>query len=135
MRANGINKPGEMYLLGRDGTKWLTKLILDNKGTMKMRKGWKDFVKENDLKSSFTLKLMWEDTTPVLSLCGAESTSDSEQEEVSKAIDKESLFLDPSNNENNKEENQKQFVTLTITPSGVKKCRLVCLSNNSCFRD
>lgn len=116
-----------MYLLGRDGTKWLTKLILDNKGTMKMRKGWKDFVKENDLKSSFTLKLIWVDTTPVLSLCGAESTSDSEQEEVSKAI--------KSNNENNKEENQKQFVTLTITPSGVKKCRLVCLLNNSCFRD
>ncbi|XP_010429449.1 PREDICTED: B3 domain-containing protein REM13-like isoform X2 [Camelina sativa] len=104
VRENGI-KPGEMYLLGKDGKKWLIKLILDNKGTTKMRKGWKDFVKENNLKSSFTLKLIWEDTTPVLSLCDAESTSDSEQEDCS-----------PSS--------QKQFVTLTITSSGIKKCRL-----------
>ncbi|XP_019083485.1 PREDICTED: B3 domain-containing protein REM13-like isoform X2 [Camelina sativa] len=104
LRENDI-KPGEMYLLGKDGKKWLTKLILDNKGTMKMRKGWKDFVKENNLKSSFTLKLIWEDTTPVLSLSDAEPTSDREKEDSS-----------PSS--------QKQFVTLTITSSGIKKCRL-----------
>ncbi|XP_010472476.1 PREDICTED: B3 domain-containing protein REM13-like isoform X2 [Camelina sativa] len=108
LRENGI-KPGEMYLLGKDGKKWLTKLILDNKGTMKMRKGWKDFVKENNLKSSFTLKLICEDTTPVLSLCDAESISDSEQEDCP-----------PSS--------QKQFVTLKITSSGVKKCRLMVQS-------
>lgn len=84
------------------------------------------------------------------SLCSADSTSDSEQEEYFKAIKKQSLFKDPSNidnsskDQNNKEENMswerkkrgrdstpsslKQFVTLTITPSSVRQCRLVSLS-------
>lgn len=84
--------------------------------------------------------MIWEETTPVLSLCSPESNSDREQEEISKAIEKHSLFIDPSNRDkisnNDKEENmswerkkdhlksrdstlssQKQFVTITITPS------------------
>lgn len=93
---------------------------------------------------------MWEDTNPVFSLCSADSTSDKEQEEYFKAIKKRSLFIDPSNIDNSskdkydKEENMSwerkkrgrdstpssliQFVTLTITPSSVRQCRLVSLS-------
>ncbi|KAL0885958.1 hypothetical protein Bca101_009941 [Brassica carinata] len=146
VRENGINKPGEIYLLGKDGTKWPTNLLRDNIGRMSLGKGWKEFVKANGVESGFTLKLMWEDTTPVFSLCSADSTSDKEQEEYFKAIKKQSLFIDPSNidtsskDEYNKEANMswerkkrgrdstpsslKQFVTLTITPSSVRQCRL-----------
>jgi hypothetical protein len=140
VRENGINKPGEICLLDKHGRKWLTSLLLDSKGTMSLGKGWKEFVKANSLETGFTLKLIWEETTPVLSLCSPESNSDREQEEISKAIEKHSLFIDPSNRDkisnNDKEENmswerkkdhlksrdstlssQKQFVTITITPS------------------
>ncbi|KAL1204538.1 B3 domain-containing protein REM13 [Cardamine amara subsp. amara] len=78
VRDNGINKPGEIYLSNKNGKKWLTNLLLDKKGTMALGKGWKEFVNANVLKTSFTLKLIWEDTTPVLSLCGEESTRDRE---------------------------------------------------------
>ncbi|XP_048597417.1 B3 domain-containing protein REM13-like isoform X2 [Brassica napus] len=148
VRENGINKPGEIHLLGKDGTKWPTSLFLVNiRGSMSLGKGWKEFVKANGVESGFTLKLMWEDTTPVFSLCSADSTSDREQEEYFKAIKKQSLFIDPSNidnsskDENNKEENMswegqkrgrdstplslKQFVTLTIAPCCFITCRLV----------
>ncbi|CAH2061207.1 unnamed protein product [Thlaspi arvense] len=137
VRENGINKPGEISLLGKDGTKWPTNLLMNMRGTMSFGQGWKDFVKANGVESGFTLKLIWEDTTPVLSLCCAESTNDMEQEEYFKAIKKQSRFIDQSNrdkiskDENTKEErrknhlsggdstpsSQKQFVTLTITPS------------------
>jgi len=139
--------------LDKHGRKWLTSLLLDSKGTMSLGKGWKEFVKANSLETGFTLKLIWEETTPVLSLCSPESNSDREQEEISKAIEKHSLFIDPSNRDkisnNDKEENmswerkkdhlksrdstlssQKQFVTITITPSSD---RLVSLSNDSCL--
>ncbi|XP_013604127.1 PREDICTED: B3 domain-containing protein REM13-like isoform X3 [Brassica oleracea var. oleracea] len=147
VRENGINKPGEIHLLGKDGTKWPTSLLVNIRGSMSLGKGWKDFVKANGVESGFTLKLMWEDTTPVFCLCSADSTSDREQEEYFKAIRKQSLFMDPSNIENsskdekNKEENMswerkkrgrgstplslKQFVTLTITPCCFITCRLV----------
>ncbi|CAH8363735.1 unnamed protein product [Eruca vesicaria subsp. sativa] len=146
VRENGINKPGEVYLLGKDGTKWPTSLLQKNRGCMSLGKGWKEFVKANGVESGFTLKLMWEDATPVFSLCCADSTTDREQEEYFKAIKKQTLFIDPINrnngskDENNKEDNVswgrkkrgrdstpsslKQFVTLTITPSSVSKYRL-----------
>ncbi|CAH8311012.1 unnamed protein product [Eruca vesicaria subsp. sativa] len=117
VRENSINKPGEIFLLGKDGTKWPTSLLQKNRGRMRLGNGWKEFVKAND------------------------STNDKEQEEYLKSIKKQSLFIDPtnrnngSNDENNKEDNVswerkkrgrdstpssiKQFVTLTITPSSV----------------
>ncbi|KAL0756919.1 hypothetical protein Bca101_094587 [Brassica carinata] len=156
VRENGINKPGEIHLLGKDGTKWPTSLLVNIRGSMSLGKGWKDFVKANGVESGFTLKLMWEDTTPVFCLCSADSTSDREQEEYFKAIRKQSLFMDPSNIENsskdekNKEENMswerkkrgrgstplslKQFVTLTITPCCFITCRLVSLSKSFLFQ-
>ncbi|CAH8263402.1 unnamed protein product [Arabidopsis lyrata] len=146
VRENGINKPGEIFLLDKYGRRWLTNLLLDSKGTMFLGKGWKDFVKANSLETVFMLKLIWEETTPVLSLCCVASNSDTEQEDFSKAIEKQSHFIDTSNrdkinnNENNKDESrswerkknhpkwrdstpstQKQYVTLTITPFSVKK--------------
>lgn len=148
VKDNGINKPGEIYLLDKNGRKWLTSLLLDKKGTMALGKGWKEFFKANVLKTSFTLKLIWEDRTPVLSLCGEESASDRELEEF-----KPSLFVDPNNRDKIKKENmsmerkkndlkgrdsipssQKQFVTLTITPNSFRSCFLVSLLTNSCFR-
>ncbi|CDY68668.1 BnaAnng27990D, partial [Brassica napus] len=111
VRENGINKPGEVHLLGKDGTKWPTSLLVNIRGSMSLGKGWKEFIKANGVESGFTIKFMWEDTTPVFSLCSADSTSEREQEEYFKGIKKQSLFIDPSNidnsskDENNKEEN------------------------------
>ncbi|CAA7033023.1 unnamed protein product [Microthlaspi erraticum] len=143
-RTNDINEPGMITLLGRDGIKQQTKLHLNKvTGSMNLGDGWRCFVEANGLKigNSFTFKLIWEDKTPVLSLC-----CDSGQEEFSKAVEKKSLVIDPSKkqkmskNENNKEKNrsverekkhrrqrvstpssQKEFVTLTITPYSVEK--------------
>ncbi|KFK32628.1 hypothetical protein AALP_AA6G268100 [Arabis alpina] len=158
---NSVNKPGIIYLVGKDGTKWLTNLHRDTKGTMSLGKGWKDFVKANGIKKGFTLKLIWEDTTPVLRLCDAESTIDKAQEELSKTNETESLVIDSSNrdkikrDENNKEESrswdrnnnytrgkdstpssENQLVTLTITPSSFIKCRLglpKCFTKENCI--
>ncbi|KAL0786595.1 hypothetical protein Bca101_002841 [Brassica carinata] len=149
VKENGINKPGEIYLLGKDGTKWLTRLLLDKKGLMRLGKGWKDFVKANGLKSGFTLKLIWEDATPFFSLCCAESTSDNNEEEYLETIKKQSLSIDRrirdkiSKDENDKEEkrswerekinmrgrdsttsSQKQFLTLAITPTSLRCNRM-----------
>ncbi|KAF8107177.1 hypothetical protein N665_0125s0007 [Sinapis alba] len=150
VKENGINKPGEIYLLGKDGTKWLTRLLLDKKGLMRLGKGWKDFVKANGVESGFTLKLIWEETTPSFSLCCcAESTSDKDQEEYLEAIKKHSLSIDRrirdkiSKDENNEEEkrsmerekihlrgrdsttsSQKQFLTLAITPTSLRCNRI-----------
>ncbi|WZZ82728.1 hypothetical protein YC2023_103300 [Brassica napus] len=101
LRENGINKPGEICLLDKDGMKWPTSLLRDKKGIMSLGKGWKEFVKSNGLASGFTLKLIWEDTTPAFSLCCPESTSDKEQQEYFKHIKKQSLYIDPSNNGDN----------------------------------
>ncbi|ESQ38509.1 hypothetical protein EUTSA_v10029137mg [Eutrema salsugineum] len=131
LRENGINKPEKkIYLLGKDGTKWPTSLLKDNKGIMSLGSGWKDFVKANGLETGFTLKLMWEGTTPSFSLWSSESASDvEEEEEFSKDPSKiEKMRQD----ENKKEErqrdstpsSQKQFVTITITPDNLRKNRL-----------
>lgn len=150
VKENGINKPGEIYLLGKDGTKWLTRLLLDKKGLMRLGKGWKDFVKANGLESGFTLKLMWEDTIPSFSLCCEGSTGDKDQEEYLEVIKQRSLSIDRrirdkiSKDENNEEEkrswerekinisgrdsttpSQKRFLTLAISPTSLRCNRLV----------
>uniref|UniRef100_A0A1J3DM53 B3 domain-containing protein REM13 n=1 Tax=Noccaea caerulescens TaxID=107243 RepID=A0A1J3DM53_NOCCA len=95
-KENEINKPGMMTLLGKDGIKHQTKLHLNKvTGIMTLGNGWKDFVKANGLKTgeSFTLKLIWEGTTPVLSLCPAECSIDRGGEgECSETNQKKSLF-------------------------------------------
>lgn len=146
--------------MGKDGIKQQTNLLFDKtNGSMSLGSGWKDFVKDNGLKTgdSFTLKLIWEDQTPVLSLCPAECSID---REAGGTNQKKSLPIEPSictkvskdvniKEKNNKEESrsvdrernhlretdvtpssQKHVVTLTITPSSVKRDRLVSLSNN-----
>lgn len=90
-----MNKPEEIRVLGKDGTKWPISLLLDKKGIMSLGKGWKEFVKANGLETGFTLKLMWEeDTTPSFSLCCAESASDRDEEAYLESIKKQSLSID-----------------------------------------
>ncbi|KAJ0232444.1 B3 domain-containing protein REM13 [Hirschfeldia incana] len=149
VKENGINRPGEIYLSGRDGTKWLTRLLLDKKGLMRLGKGWKDFVKANGVELGFTLKLMWEELTPSFSLCCAGSASDKDEEEYLEVIKQRSLSIDGrirdkiSNDKNNKEgkrsgerekinirgrdsttSRQKQFLTLAISPTSLLCNRL-----------
>lgn len=160
-RENGINKPGKIYLLGKDGSKWLANLLVESRGRMTLGDGWKSFVKANGLKTgeSFTLKLNWEDTTPVLSLCPPECSIYSiEGGECSEAIEKESLPIVPTSGkeirkegENREKESssweretnlliwrnstvlsQNRFLTLTITPDSLKHGRLVSSSFSSC---
>lgn len=116
-RENGINKPGKIYLLGKDGSKWLANLLLESRGRMTLGDGWKSFVKANGLKTgdSYTFKLNWEDTTPVLSLCPEKYRTDTRAgEECSEAREKESLPIETSReekiskNNKNKGENSKQ---------------------------
>ncbi|KAG2331816.1 hypothetical protein Bca52824_002996 [Brassica carinata] len=152
-RDNGINKPGKIYLLGKDGSKWLANLLVESRGRMTLGDGWKSFVKANGLKTgeSFTLKLNWEDTTPVLSLCPPECSIDSRKGgECSEAIEKEPLPIVPTSGkeiskegENREKESssweretnlliwrdstvltQNRFLTLTITPDSLKHGRL-----------
>ncbi|KAJ0232446.1 B3 domain-containing protein REM-like 1 [Hirschfeldia incana] len=153
-RENGINKPGKIYLLGKDGSKWLANLLVESRGRMTLGDGWKSFVKANGLKTgeSFTLKLDWEDTTPVLSLCPLECSADSrEAGECSEPIEKEPLTIVRTNGEEiskegeNREKessssweretnlmmwrdstvlSQNRFLTLTITPDSLKHGRL-----------
>ncbi|XP_022571816.1 B3 domain-containing protein REM-like 1 isoform X4 [Brassica napus] len=153
-RENGINKPGKIYLLGKDGSKWLANLLLESRGRMTLGDGWKSFVKANGLKTgeSFTLKLNWEDETPVLSLCPPECSIDSREGggECSETIEKEPLPIVLScgkeiskDDENRKKESrsweretnlliwrdstvlsQNRCLTLTITPDSLKHGRL-----------
>ncbi|KAG2331815.1 hypothetical protein Bca52824_002995 [Brassica carinata] len=94
VKENGISTPAEICVLGKDGTKWPITLLLDKKGIMSFGKGWKEFVKANGLETGFTLKLMWEDTTPSFSLCCPESASDKDEEECLESIKKQSLSID-----------------------------------------
>ncbi|WZZ40922.1 hypothetical protein YC2023_037181 [Brassica napus] len=75
MRENGMNEPGTIALLGKDGTKWMTNLLRESQGRMSLGKGWKDFARANGLEigESFTLESIWEDATPMLSLSSRES--------------------------------------------------------------
>ncbi|XP_024014109.1 B3 domain-containing protein REM-like 1 isoform X1 [Eutrema salsugineum] len=119
-RENGINKPGKIYLLGKDGSKWLANLLQESRGRMTLGDGWKSFVTANGLKTgeSFSLKLNWEDTTPVLSLCPAEYSIDSREEGgCPEAREKEPLPIKPSSGKeisisyNNEDENSKEEST------------------------
>ncbi|CAN8284173.1 unnamed protein product [Cochlearia groenlandica] len=143
-KDNGINKPGKIYLLGKDGTtKWHANLLLESRGRMTLGDGWKSFVKANGLKTgeSFALKLNWEDTTPVLSLCPADySINIIDEESCSEAREKEPLLIEPNNKEASSswesEKNhmiwwrdsalpsQNRFLTLTITPDSLRHGRL-----------
>ncbi|CAH8263405.1 unnamed protein product [Arabidopsis lyrata] len=153
-RENGINKPGKIYLLGKDGSKWLANLLSENnRGRMTLGDGWKSFVKANGLKTgdTYTFKLFWDDTIPVLSLCSEEYNTDTR---VGEECSKESLPTEPSSQEkvvkddNNKHESNKdesslwkrednhlrcidstspsenRSLTLTITPDSLEHGRL-----------
>lgn len=137
-----MNKPGDITLLGKDGVKWLVSLLLEKRGRMSLGKGWKDFAKANGLKTgdSITLESIWENATPILSLLRVESSNDSE---VSKQSGSSSA------NKTRKAENsrevsrsrewekrgesssaiQNRIVILTLTPEGVRDCKLVSSSN------
>ncbi|KAJ4906167.1 B3 domain-containing protein REM12 [Raphanus sativus] len=78
MRENGMNEPGTIALLGKDGTKWMTNLLRESQGRMSLGKGWKDFARANGLEigESFTLESIWEGATPMLGLSSRESKSE-----------------------------------------------------------
>lgn len=98
-----MDKPGMVTLLGKDGTRMLANLLRENSGRMSLGKGLKDFARANGLNmgESFTLELIWENATPVLSLLSTEFRS------------------------------QNRFVTLTLTQDSFKNSRLVSSSINS----
>ncbi|XP_056845588.1 B3 domain-containing protein REM17-like [Raphanus sativus] len=65
-RVNGINKPGKMILLDKDGVKKQVVDLLDqnrNTGIMRLGKGWREFCDAHGVKvgESFLLKLIRED--------------------------------------------------------------------------
>ncbi|VVA99251.1 unnamed protein product [Arabis nemorensis] len=136
MRENGMDKPGMITLLGKDGTKWL---VNRREGTkqMSLGKGWRKFAIANGLKTgeSFTLETIWENGTPMLSLFNTDSTSITRQqgENCSKASEKEHVSTKPnSGNKNSREEMresssaiQNRFVTLTLTLEDVRDCKLI----------
>uniref|UniRef100_A0A1J3CA80 B3 domain-containing protein REM12 n=1 Tax=Noccaea caerulescens TaxID=107243 RepID=A0A1J3CA80_NOCCA len=96
LKENGMDQPGMVTLLGKDGTRRLANLLRESSGRMSLGKGLKDFTRANGLKmgESFTLELIWENATPVLSLLSTELRS------------------------------QNRFVTLTLTKDSFKNSRL-----------
>jgi len=146
-RANGL-EPGIITLVGKDGTKLEATLRRENTGLMCLGNGWKDFSISNGLKSgkSFTLELILENGTPMLSLVSTQSTSHkSQKRECSKHSEKESISAVPSKGKknrkarSNREERrdsssaiQNRFVT--FTPEDIRDCILVSSSNDSCFK-
>jgi hypothetical protein len=108
-----------IYLLDTDGTKWLISLQRDKKGTMSLGKGWKEFAEANDFKlgESFTMELVWEDTTPMLSLLRTEFRS-------SKANEKESISSEHKTRESSPTI-KNRIVTPALTPEDVKACKLI----------
>ncbi|KAF8103847.1 hypothetical protein N665_0183s0024 [Sinapis alba] len=74
-RMNGISKPRNIMLLGKDGVKKQVVDLLKNKstGTMRIGKGWREFCDAHGIKvgESFMLELIWEDkeAIPVLKFC------------------------------------------------------------------
>ncbi|CAA7033012.1 unnamed protein product [Microthlaspi erraticum] len=128
MRENGLDKPGMIILLGKDGTKWLVRRKRDCTGRMTLGKGWRKFAIANGLKIgvSFTLELIWQETTPMLSLFHTDSSSDKRQqgEHCSKASEKESVSAEPSNGNktrkaksNRDERSSKELVRNKCLPS------------------
>lgn len=113
MRKNGITGPMTITLVGKDGTKWLANMRGENKGRMCLGKGWKEFAKDNGLKTGdiFTFELVWENGTPMLSLFGEARKRQVERGESSSA-----------------KQNKNRFVSLTLTREDVRDCRLVSRS-------
>ncbi|KAJ4916582.1 B3 domain-containing protein REM17 [Raphanus sativus] len=73
-RANGINKPRKIQLLGKDGVKKQMVDLLKTRSTGRMRigKGWREFRDAHGVKvgESFLLELIWEEEAiPVLKFC------------------------------------------------------------------
>lgn len=97
MRENGMNEPGTIALLGKDGNKWICNLLRESRGRMSLGKGWKEFAKANGLEIgvSFTLESIWEDAIPMLGLSSIDFKSDTRQqgECYSNHNEKESLSL------------------------------------------
>lgn len=114
-RENSMNKLRMIYLLGRDGRKWLSKVQQDKKGRVSLGNGWRDFAEANNLKSgdSFTMELIWEEETRMLRLSGAESSS-------SKAY----VSTEPGSSSDSSSAIQNRSVTLTLTPEEVRACKL-----------
>ncbi|XP_023639412.1 B3 domain-containing protein REM12-like isoform X2 [Capsella rubella] len=140
-RKIGLDKPGIITLVGKDGTKWEASLLKEKKEKMWLGKGWKKFALSNGLKSgdSFTLEAFLENGTPMLSLFSTQSTSDgSQQREFCKDSEKGSTSAEPSRGNKNRNATndsderrdssssiQNRFVTLTLTPEDVRDCKLI----------
>ncbi|CAA7033011.1 unnamed protein product [Microthlaspi erraticum] len=136
MRENGLDKPGIITLLGKDGTKWLVSLKQGCTGRMSLGKGLREFAIGNGLKigGSFTLELIWQDTTPMLSLLHTDSRSDKRQqgEHCSKASEREPVYTEPNSGNktikaksNREERSSKELVRNKFPP-----CRRASLSPN-----
>ncbi|XP_010417224.1 PREDICTED: B3 domain-containing protein REM12-like isoform X1 [Camelina sativa] len=137
-RENGLDKPGKINLIGKDGTKWEANIGRGKTGVMCIGKGWKNFAIANGLKSgeSFTLEVILENGTPMLSLFSTEATSGrSQQGERCKDSEKGSISAEPTRGNkatSNREERtdsssaiRNRFVTLTLTPEDVRDCKLI----------
>lgn len=71
MKANGINKLGEITMLGKNGMNWFAYLLSKN-GFVALGSGWKGFCEANGVKTgeSFTLECTYEqDTTLIFKFC------------------------------------------------------------------
>ncbi|VVB10820.1 unnamed protein product [Arabis nemorensis] len=69
---NGINKPGEVTLLNKDGRKWSSNLHMTGDVRRRtewfyLRRGWREMCEANGVKvnDSFVLELIWEDANPM----------------------------------------------------------------------
>ncbi|KFK21907.1 hypothetical protein AALP_AAs63571U000500 [Arabis alpina] len=96
MREHGLNKPGMITLLGKNGMKTAANVREESMGRVSLGRGWNDFAKANALKidDTFMMELFWDNGTPVLSLLSSESKSHT------------------------------GFVTLTLTDDNVRKSRV-----------
>ncbi|XP_010548552.1 PREDICTED: putative B3 domain-containing protein REM15 [Tarenaya hassleriana] len=68
-RENGIDKPGMMTLLDKDGVEWLTNYWMEKSNRrMHLGKGSRAFFRANGVAKddSFVLELIWRDKTPIL---------------------------------------------------------------------
>lgn len=122
LRENSMDKPGGIYLLGKDDTKWMANLIQEGDGRMKLGKGWRAFAKENEFKAGefVSLESIWEDETPMIRFLRTESES-------SKANKKEFIYTEDTEprTRDSSLAIHDRFVTLTLTHEDVKACMLV----------
>ncbi|CAL9233863.1 unnamed protein product [Arabidopsis halleri] len=146
MRANGLNKPGEIGMLAKDGKKLTVSLLKDVNGRMSLGRGWRDFALVNGFQigESITLELIWRDSTPMFRFSSTCTDSECDQrqgEYCSQACEEEPICIEPSGNRDKKEKNNiedkeyssletlNRVLTLTLKPKDVKDCNLVSSSN------